>query len=443
MKKKPNISAYLFLFLWSLLYLAMVAWFRAWVLLPGLFLIFDVYITRFIPWRKIIAIFRVPVKYRASAEWARAIFVALVITLAVRLLFIEAYKIPTPSMEKTLLVGDYLFVSKIAYGPKIPNTPLAFPFMPNMLPNGRVTYSKKIQLPYLRLKGLGEVKRNDVIVFNFPEGDTIIVEYAGQSYYRLLRQYGRDYLLGRYHMVVNPVDMRENYIKRCVGLPGDTVMITRSVVFINNEKLRELPTQQFKYYVMTYRNRLSDSILEKAGVAPEEISYNPTSSLHIIPLTDSAAAYLRSLPQVKSIQRYVEPQVSFRNTEIFPHIPNNRWTADEFGPLVIPAKGMTMEINENILPLYKRVITVYEGNTLSVIDGEIYINGVVSRSYTFKMNYYFVLGDNRHNSADSRFWGFVPEDHLVGKAVLIWFSRDPKKNIFHGLRLNRMFKSIK
>ncbi len=443
MKNKLKISAIIYLFLWSLFYILFLAWFRVWILLPGLLLIIDAFITHIIPWKKINRSVRVPEKYRGTVEWTRAILLALVITLSVRILFIEAYKIPTPSMEKTLLVGDYLFVSKIAYGPKLPNTPLSIPFMPNMLPNGSVTYSKKIQLPYIRLKGLEKVKHNDVIVFNFPEGDTIIVEYAGQSYYRLLREYGRDYLTRRYHFVINPVDKRENYIKRCEGLPGDTVLITRGVVFINNKKVRDLPTQQFKYYVRTYRNRLSDSILEKAGVVPGEVVYNPTSSLHIIALTDSAAEYLRHLPQVKSIQRYVEPQVSFRNSEIFPHTPNNRWTADEFGPLIIPAKGMTMNINEENLPLYRRVIAVYEGNDLKVIDGEIYINGVVSRYYTFKMNYYFVLGDNRHNSADSRFWGFVPENHLVGKAVAIWFSKDPGKNIFHGLRFNRMFKSIK
>ncbi|HYW96586.1 MAG TPA: signal peptidase I [Bacteroidales bacterium] len=443
MKDKPKISDYIQLIIWSLLYIVFLAWFRVWILLPGELFIIDAFITRFIPWKKINHSVRVPEKYRGTAEWTRAILIALVITLSVRILFIEAYKIPTPSMEKTLLVGDYLFVSKIAYGPKLPNTPLSIPFMPNMFPNGERTFSTKIQLPYIRLKGFGHVKRNDVIVFNFPEGDTTIVEYTGQSYYRLLRQYGRDYLFKRYHAIVNPVDKRENYIKRCVGLPGDTVLITRGVVFINNEKLKELPTQQFKYYVRTRNSRLSDSVLLKAGVVPGEVTYNPTSSLHIIALTHDGAEYLRKLPQVKSIQRYVEPQVSFRNTEIFPHTPYNRWTADEFGPLVIPAKGLTMEINEKNLPFYKRVISVYEGNSLDVIDGEIYINSVVSRSYTFKMNYYFVLGDNRHNSADSRFWGFVPENHLVGKAVSIWFSKDPNETIFQGLRLNRMFKSIK
>ncbi len=443
MIQKPNISDYILLTLWSLIYISFTVWFRAWVLIPGILLIIDAYIFHIIPWKKLRKAIQLPPKYRGIAEWTSAILIALIITLAIRTLFVEAYKIPTPSMEKTLMVGDYLFVSKIAYGPKLPNTPLSIPFMPNMLPDGTVTYSKKIQLPYIRLKGLEKVHRNDVIVFNFPEGDTIIVEYAGQSYYRLLRQYGRDYLSKRYHMVVNPVDKRENYIKRCVGLPGDTVLITRAVVFINNKKVPELPTQQFKYYVITNRNKLSDSILIKAGVVPEDISFNPTSSLHIIPLTSAGAEYLRQLPQVKSIQRYVEPQISFRNTEVFPHTPYNQWTADEFGPLVIPAAGMTMDINEKNLPMYHRVIADYEGNQLSILDGEIYINGVVSRSYTFKMNYYFVLGDNRHNSADSRFWGFVPEDHLVGKAVAIWFSKDPKKNILHGLRLNRMFKSIK
>ena len=346
-------------------------------------------------------------------------------------------------MEKTLMVGDYLFVSKLAYGPKLPNTPLAAPFMPNILPDGTLTYLKNPSCPYKRLKGFSTVKRNDIIVFNFPEGDSVVVEYSGQNYYSLLRQYGREYLHSRFNIVTHPVDKRDNYIKRCVGLPGDTLLIRSGKVLVNNEIIQEFLDQQFKYYVRTNSGRLHDSVMEKVGISLSDISYNPSNSLHILPLSNSNIEYVKNLPEVKSIQRYVEPFLSFRNTEVFPHDVDFRWTSDEFGPLFIPKKGTIIPLTMDNLSLFHRIIEVYEGNRLQINEDGIYLNDTLSRSYTFKMDYYFVLGDNRHNSADSRYWGLVPEDHLVGKAVMIWFSRDPQKSIFEGLRMNRMFKSIK
>lgn len=439
MKHKPSIKDWILTAVWSLLYLFFTIWTGFWFLLPGLLILFDAYITRFIPWRSI----KLPEPLRTYLEWTGAILVAFLITVILRTFFIEAYKIPTPSMEKTLLVGDYLFVSKISYGPKLPNTPLAIPFMPNMLPNGKLTYSKKPLFPYKRLKGISSVKRNDIIVFNFPEGDTVVVQYSGQNYYSLLRQYGREYLLSRYDIVYHPVDKRDNYIKRCVGLPGDTLNIVDGKVYVNGEILPEFKFQQFKYYVRTRNQRLSDSILDKIDVSTDEISYNPNNSLHIMPLSNGDVSFIKNLPEVKSLQRFVEPYVSFRNTEVFPHDSRFRWTTDDFGPVVIPGSGMTIKINTGNLPLYRRIIDVYEDNDLEINGEDIYINDTLSRSYTFNMDYYFVLGDNRHNSADSRFWGFVPEDHLVGKAVMTWFSRDPEESILKGLRINRMFKLIK
>jgi signal peptidase I len=312
-----------------------------------------------------------------------------------------------------------------------------------MLPSGKLSYSKKPLFPYKRLKGFSSVKRNDIIVFNFPEGDTVVVQYPGQNYYSLIRQYGRDYLHSRFDIVTHPVDKRNNYIKRCVGLPGDTLLIKDGKVVVNDEILPEYRDQQFKYYVRTERHRLGDSILKNVGINATEISYNPNNSLHIMPLSNGNVDYIRELPQVKSLQRYIEPVVSFRNTEVFPHNVNYLWTTDDFGPVVIPKEGMQISVNSKNIPLYKRIIDVYEDNKLEIIEDDIYINDTISRSYTFGMDYYFVLGDNRHNSADSRFWGFVPEDHLVGKAVMTWFSRDPDENLFDGLRINRMFKSIK
>lgn len=429
--------------LWSVLYLLFFSWIEWWYFLPFVILIPDAYFTKIIPWKKIGKLVKLDGRYGHFFEWTIAIIVALCLTVVLRTLLIEPYKIPTPSMEKTLLVGDYLFVSKIAYGPKLPNTPLAAPFFPNLLPNGKVSYSKAIQKPYKRLRGLSKVKRNDIIVFNFPEGDTVVVQYSGQNYYSLLRRYGRDYLLRNYDIIVHPVDMRDNYIKRCVGLPGDTLRIKDGKVIVNGEIVPEYGNQQFKYYVRTARNILPDSVLEHLGLPLSDIDYNPSNSIHTIPITNEDLDYVKELPYVKSIQRYVEPRISFRNTDVFPHDLKYRWTIDNFGSVIIPSNGLEIQLNKENIDIYKRIIKVYEGNKLDIINGEIYINDVLSRSYTFKMDYYFVLGDNRHNSADSRYWGFVPEDHLVGKAVWIWFSKEPGKSIFQGLRLNRIFKSIK
>lgn len=427
----------------SLIYLLFFIWMQLWILLPGVILILDVFISHYIPWKKINLLRFLGAKLQSVIGWIIAVFLAFTLSFAIRTLITEAYKIPTPSMEKTLIVGDYLFVSKLAYGPKLPNTPLSFPFMPNLLPNGRKSYTEKLSLPYKRLKGFGKVKRNDIIVFNFPEGDTVVVQYSGQNYYSLVRQYGRDYLNSNYDLISHPVDMRDNYIKRCVGIPGDTVKIEKGKVWVNGELFPEFDNQQFKYYVRTEKNRLGDSILNLIDKKQEEISYNPTNSLHTLTLSNNDVKLIESLKEVKSIQRYIEPRVSFKSTEVFPHSINYRWTADNFGEIVVPERGKTIDLNIENISIYERIIQVYEKNKFEIIDENIYINNVLSRSYTFRMNYYFVLGDNRHNSADSRYWGFVPENHLVGKATWIWLSKDPDKGFLKALRLKRMFKSIK
>ncbi len=443
MGKKFSVRNIVYFSVWMLFILLFTIWTGFWLLLIVSLLPADYFLFGFIPYKKISESLKPPHQLQALFEWLKVILFALLITVFIKTFFVEAYKIPTPSMEKTLLVGDYLFVSKIRYGPKIPNTPLSVPFMPNMLPGGKVSYSDKIQLPYKRLQGLAKVNRNDIIVFNFPEGDTVVVQYPGQSYYYLLRRYGRDYIRSRYDLVVHPVDKRENYIKRCTGLPRDTLRIHAGKVYINDQALPELPTQQFKYYVRTQKHRLPDSVMNQLGVDLSEVNYNPKSSLHVMPLSNADLTILTGLPQIKSIQRYKEPLISFRNTEVFPHSAAFRWTADEFGPLIIPGKGLEIDLNITNISLYRRIIEVYEKNKLEVINNRIYINDQPVRSYTFKMDYYFVLGDNWHNSADSRFWGFVPENHLVGKAIAIWYSKETTKGFLKGIRFNRMFKSIK
>lgn len=375
--------------------------------------------------------------------WITALIIALGITIIIKLFIIEAYRIPSSSMEKALYAGDYIFVSKLAYGPRIPFTPLSLPFLPSVLSNGKVTYKISPERKYKRLKGFSKVKRNDIIVFNFPEGDTVIVEQPGQNYYSLIRQFGREYVSSLSTKVAHPVDKRDHFVKRCIGLPGDTILISKNILSVNGEILDDPETVILKYYVRTRNNKLNDTLLTDIGVMPDEINYNPSNNIHIIPMDCHGYEKLRNNPEVRLIERYSEPSLIYRNTEIFPHNTNYLWSPGNFGPFLIPSKSTVIKLTKENLPLYERIIRVYEKNKLEIYGDNIYINTKLADSYKFQMDYYFVLGDNRYNSADSRFWGLVPEDHLVGKAVNIWFSKEVGKNIIHGIRWKRMFKPIK
>ena len=423
--------------LWSLL----MIWTNLWYLLFFNLVLLDIFITRKIDWtlRK----YGMPRIIQSTIEWLAILFLAIACSFSIKVLFIEAYKIPTPSMEETLLAGDFIFVSKLAYGPRLPETPLAIPFYHNKLPSGKKSYSDKIKMPHKRLWGFSSVKRNDIIVFNFPEGDTMVVQYPGQNYYSLVRQYGRDYILSEFDIITHPVDKRENYIKRCIGLPGDTVQILDGEIIVNGIIRPKLPKQKFKYYVTTTGAPLSDTMLDSLKILKSTVTYNPVNSLHVLYLAEENLELLRSFPTVRSIKQFSEPILSFQNQEIFPHSTYFRWTGDKFGPLKVPSMGDTVEINTLNLPIYQRIIDVYEQNELQEMDGEIYINGKASETYVIKMDYYFVMGDNHHNSADSRYWGFVPEDHLLGKAVTVWFSIKPDKSVIDGLRKERIFSPIK
>ena len=423
--------------LWSLL----VIWIGMIFLLPLNLVIYDIFLTRKVDWtlRK----YGLPRYLQSGIEWITVLVVAMLCSFTIKVLFLETYKIPTPSMEETLLAGDYIFVSKLAYGPRLPETPLAIPFYHNKLPSGRKSYSERIQKPYRRLKGFSRVKREDIIVFNFPEGDTMIVQYPGQNYYSLVRQYGREYLLSQFDIITHPVDKRENYIKRCIALPGDTLQIAEGKVMVNGIIRPELPLQKFKYYVTTRGEPLPDSLLISLNILKNSVSYNPVNSLYVLYLTREKVESLRSFPGVRSISRYREPTLSFQNQEIFPHSDFFRWTGDNFGPVRVPARGDTIQLDFLNLPVYKRIIDTYEGNDLSIVDGVININGEPATSYIIEMDYYFVMGDNYHNSADSRYWGFVPEDHLLGKAVVVLFSVKPDTPFIGGLRKERIFRAIK
>jgi len=341
-------------------------------------------------------------------------------------------------MEKTLLTGDYIMVSKISYGPRLPDTPLALPFAPAVLKNGKVTYSRLIEFPYKRLKGLEKIQRNHIIVFNFPEGDTIIPQFPWQNYYSVSRQYGRENILSRFTLSVIPADKRNNYIKRCIGLPGDTVQLIDNSVLVNGKTLDEQETLQFKYYVRISNLKLAETVFDSLGCTEADVNFNPSNSLYLVTLSNDKLELLKNNKNVQSVHRFIQTGLS---NEVFPHDRDYPWTPDNFGPLWIPARGRSVKLDTMNLPLYRRVIETYEKNKISIRTDGIYINDKFADSYTFAMDYYFVLGDNRHNSADSRFWGFVPEDHIIGKASYIWFSKDPLKGI-RGIRKDRMQKSI-
>jgi signal peptidase I len=384
----------------------------------------------------------------ASREWIDAAVFAIVAATIIRTFVFEAYVIPTGSMEKTLLVNDFLFVNKMSYGPRIPQTPLSFPFVHNTMPFSKTmpSYIKAVQLPYKRLPAFTEVKRNDVVVFNFPAGDTIInlPEFgSAQPYYDILRtQFGgnRESLAASgVPLLVHPMDKTDNYIKRCVAIGGDVLQVKNGSLFINDQPAMVPPGAQTDYMVETDSTNFSEDFLkEELGIDVE----NPNGQMmsgggvgkFVFNLTAEEAAKLKKHPHVKSITPYSDNQVgtTFPNDEA-----NYPWTVDNFGPLKIPKKGDVLPLTAQTIALYRRLIITYENNTLEEVNGKFILNGKETTSYTTKYSYYWMMGDNRHRSQDSRFWGFVPETHIVGKASLIWFSWEK------GPRWKRLFNGIK
>ena len=470
-------------------YLAFLYWVESWWGLIVVPFIFDICFTKKIKW----GWWKEPEVGPATRfimSWVDAIVFALIGVYFLTQFFFQNFVIPSSSLEKTLLTGDYLLVSKLAYGPRIPQTPLTMPMTQHTLPIvGCKSYLEHPHWDYRRVKGLGNVEVNDIVVFNYPAGDTVALAQQNQDYYRLAYQIG-DQLLGtqtadttsifpqtivipatasllpetsyeeqqriynnvyaagtaymRQHpeefgeITSRPTDRRENYVKRCVGLPGQTLQIKNDTVYLDGKPNPEPENVQYAYEV-TFKQDLPDELKRELGITEEDLYAQRNGNTVWMPLTHKVRKQLEARKDiVASIARAV-PDAGW----LYPQNMAKDWTTANYGPLWIPKKGETLRLTLANLPIYERPIRVYEGNSLEVRGGKIYINGKAADSYTFKMDYYWMQGDNRDNSADSRFWGFVPEDHIVGKPLFIWISLDPDYGLFDGkMRWSRFFKWV-
>jgi len=448
---------------WSLIYILFVAWvgnFWWLILLP---LIFDAFISHYVPWT-----WWKKTKNKALLGimgWVDAIVFALVAVYFINTYLFQNYQIPSSSLEKSLLVGDFLFVSKASYGPRVPNTPLSFPLVQHTFPllNCK-SFIEKPQWDYHRLKGFSNVKRDDIVVFNFPAGDTVALKVTNPDYYTSCYGFGRDMVNSRKDIfgdiVYRPVDRRENFVKRCVAVAGDWLQIKDNQIYVNGQKQAKILGIQFNYYVQTDGTRLSADLLDKLNISVDDrdlltdphptqqleeqaqyqivdSGFDPKFPIYHFPLNEETYDKLKKITGVTKIK--IEQS---NKLDVFPLGGHKSWTRDNYGPIWMPKKGATLALNSYNFPIYERAIRVYENNKLEVKDGVYYLNGKPTKTYTFKMDYYWMMGDNRHNSADSRYWGFVPEDHIVGRPVMVWLSLDKDKGWFSGkIRWNRFFKN--
>ena len=421
--------------IWSALYIVFVVW-VAWgdwaslgwlVLLP---LIIDTFTTKYINygwWRKFKdtkpALFTL-------CSWIDAIVFALVAVYFINLYIFQNYQIPSSSLEKTLRVGDFLYVDKMGYGARVPFTPLSMPLVQHTMPawlGGGKSYIDRPHWEYKRLKGWTSPQKGDIVVFNFPAGDTVCTKMQNPDYYTLRHYYGEALLKSRKdvfgEIVTRPVDRRENYVKRCVGTPGDSLQIIDNVIYVNGEREPEREGLQLNYFVQTDGHVFGTKYLEKLGISVADRVQVDGTTWHF-PLTKAMKEELEKNPHVTAM--VVEP--AEQGGAVYP-LGHNDWTRDNYGPIYIPRKGDSVLITEQNYWLYKRIAEAYEFKPMTV--GE---------TYTFEMDYYWMMGDNRHNSADSRFWGFVPEDHIVGRPMFIWLSIDKDK---HNIRWNRLGNAAK
>ena len=468
-KANPTRKDIIKLSLYLTLYILFLVWVESWLGILVIPFIVDNYTTHIVPWGWWKKSKNTATKKIMS--WVDAIVFALVAVYFVHLYFFQNYVIPTSSLEKSLLVGDYLFVSKINYGPRKPQTPLSMPLTQHTMPIfGCKSYIDAIQWEYERVAGFEEIERGDIVVFNYPAGDIATTDPAITDFHSLCYSIGKQLNEGRYSLdnastakaraiyaqyykdgyeyvekrpdvfgeiVHRPVDRRENYVKRCIGLPGEKLEIKDKVVYIDDKAIEQPKNVQFNYNVVLKSRTLSEEVRHERGISVDDLEM--LNQIGQLPLTDDNYEWFKNSGLCNSIeiveQSYTE--------NIYPLNGGKGWTVDNYGPVWIPEKGKTIELTIENLAIYERPIAAYEGNKIEIKDGEIYINGKKSNSYTFKMNYYWMMGDNRHNSADSRSWGFVPEDHIVGKPLFIWLSLDKDRSLFDGkIRWDRMFRSV-
>lgn len=447
----------------SVIFFLWVAWLGNWWVALFWFLLFDIYITGYIPltwWKNS----KNPV-VRGVMSWVDAIVYALVLVYFVFTFIGQNYQIPSSSLEKSLLVGDYLWVNKMAYGPRVPNTPVHFPLVQNTFPIlNTKSYLETPQWKYHRLAGLGNVERNDIVVFNFPAGDTVALKVQNPDYYTLVKMYGKETILNNPQtfgeVIYRPVDRRENYVKRAVGLPGDRLKIVDGVIYINGEAQKQPENVQFNYYFQLRQGRMSESQWEALGIAADdrhEVPVTPADvpglkalgfavnedgsvpSVYVAPLT---AAMVKQLEGDKSIAKVMKVPAP-EGDMLYPDGVADAWTRADYGEIWIPKKGATLRLSPRAWQIYGRAIRDYEGNRDAELrDGVVYIGGKPADTYIFKMDYYFMMGDNRDNSLDSRYWGLVPEDHIVGRPERVLISFDKDRSLFNGgIRWNRIFRN--
>ena len=478
--KRP-VGSWVKLAIWSLIYVLFIAWVGNfwWMLLYPF--IFDIFITKFIPWTWWKKYEHINKTLYTICSWIDAIVFALVAVYFINLYLFQNYQIPSSSLEQTLKVGDFLAVSKCSYGPRIPNTPLSFPLVQHTFPWGGKSYIEKPQWEYRRLKGWDKVELGDIVVFNFPAGDTVPLLCANPDYYTLCFQASQrtiafrtfefdsvmpyDNFMERMatgakiirqqesqlgELVVRPVDRRENYVKRCVGLPGQTIELKDNVLYVDGKVFENPRGVQHNYFVQTNGATFSGEALHKLGVSVTETSvlngaeYAPYLTrigmepknngawgpIYVMAMTEEVLEKVKSMPMVTQVA--VEKILPEMHSPIYPLPYTYKWNRDNYGPLWIPAKGDTIQLTEDNILRYRPCIVNYERNTLDYRDGVAYLNGEPATEYVFKMDYYWMMGDNRHNSADSRMWGFVPEDHIVGRPMFVWLSLDRDVEWFNG-----------
>ncbi|MCB0643248.1 MAG: signal peptidase I [Phaeodactylibacter sp.] len=386
-----------------------------------------------------------PYKKSVGREWIEAIVFAVFAAAFIRMFLIEAYTIPTSSMEGSLLVGDFLFVSKAHYGIRTPKTIAMVPLLHNRVPFlNRESYFENPDIPFTRLPALENIDRYEPVVFNYPEGDSVYVTPSRTySVYDLRRNpiLQSQRIDKRYPLVTRPLDKRDHYIKRCIGIPGDSVQIINRDVYINGEKMTPPEMVQFSYKVTFPSGSINTSKFEDWGISKED-QFDIKPNYMVLVLNQEQIGKLKAMDPAIEVTPFDLPANTRSPHNLFPYDPVHYpdWTIDNFGPIYVPKKGATVKLDERSIAFYDRIIRVYEGNTLERRGNQFILNGEPADTYTFKMNYYWMMGDNRHNSEDSRFWGYVPEDHVVGKPLFIWFSTKEGR-LANGVNWNRIFTS--